>query len=180
MLSIEECRRHLGDRLTDKQVEDFRDALCVLVEPLLDEYIRGVNVLNELLNKLQAVDLPKGKFAIFGSGPMAVRGLKEPHDLDVIVPKDLWDEFKRKGGWIEKQGDIDPYLENKEGGVELWHEWRKGEWDVPALIAEAEMIDGWPYVKLEHVLTWKRLNGRPKDLEDAKTIENYLKRDRKI
>ena len=42
MLSVEECKEHLGDvNLSDEQVEGFRDALYALVENLLDEYINN-------------------------------------------------------------------------------------------------------------------------------------------
>lgn len=39
MLDIGECRKHLGERMTDQQVENLRDALYALVENLLDNYI---------------------------------------------------------------------------------------------------------------------------------------------
>jgi hypothetical protein len=40
LLTIEECRAYLNNNdLTDKQIEDLRDALLVVVENLLDDYI---------------------------------------------------------------------------------------------------------------------------------------------
>lgn len=41
MISIEECRKHLGNNLTDKQVENLRDALYTLVENVVDDYIES-------------------------------------------------------------------------------------------------------------------------------------------
>jgi nucleoside phosphorylase len=38
-----------------------------------------------LLDELRALALPAEKFAVFGSGPMGVRGLRDMHDVDVIV-----------------------------------------------------------------------------------------------
>ena len=41
MISIEECRKTLGEiatNLTDKQVEDLRNALYQLTESVLDKY----------------------------------------------------------------------------------------------------------------------------------------------
>tara|TARA_B100000745_G_C20154676_1_gene395668 strand:+ start:2907 stop:3032 length:126 start_codon:yes stop_codon:yes gene_type:complete len=38
MLSIEECRKYLGDDLSDKQVEELRDALYTLIDKVLDEH----------------------------------------------------------------------------------------------------------------------------------------------
>jgi hypothetical protein len=67
----------------------------------------------------------------------------------------------------------DDYLEN--GEIELWKNWRPGEWDVQKLIDEAEIIDGLPFASLESVVTWKRMSAREKDLKDVEVIENFLK-----
>lgn len=38
-LTVEECREYLGDTdMTDEQIEDLRDALCVLIDNALDRY----------------------------------------------------------------------------------------------------------------------------------------------
>lgn len=39
MLSIEECKKHIGNKLSDEQIENLRDALYTLVENIVDEYI---------------------------------------------------------------------------------------------------------------------------------------------
>ena len=77
----------------------------------------------ELLSNLKQLNIAPGTFAIFGSGPMAVRGLKEPNDLDVIVIKSVYDTFKNVDGWIEKpsNGGEKHYLEKD--GIELWNDW---------------------------------------------------------
>lgn len=48
------------------------------------------------LDELRSLNLPEGKFAIFGSGPIAVRGIRESEDLDIIVKQDLWDFLAEK------------------------------------------------------------------------------------
>ncbi len=128
----------------------------------------------ELLLTVRNLNIPQGTFAIFGSGPMAVRGLKEPNDLDIIVTTETYDSFKNREGWIEKSfhegGDY--YLEKD--GIELWNTWGPGNWDIVRLIETAEMIDGLPYVTLDHVLAWKERNHRPKDIADLVKIKEYL------
>jgi len=39
MISIEECRKHLGASMGDKQIENLRDTLYALVENMLDDYV---------------------------------------------------------------------------------------------------------------------------------------------
>ena len=38
MLSIDECRKYVGDEITDKQLEGVRDALYVFVGGVVDAY----------------------------------------------------------------------------------------------------------------------------------------------
>ena len=50
----------------------------------------------ELLSELDKLKLPKDKYIIFGSGPLAVRGIRESKGLDIIVTPDLWDKLVKK------------------------------------------------------------------------------------
>lgn len=129
--------------------------------------------MNDLFTKVKNLELPVGKYAIFGSGPMVVRGLREGKDVDIIVTEDVFEDYKTRPGWQVKKFDYDTdYLDN--GGVELWDEWGPGDWDINKLIRKAEIVDGLPFVELEEVLKWKEINGRQKDLEDVKLIKDYL------
>ena len=54
----------------------------------------GLNAVQEgkmkFLDELKQLNLPQGKFAIFGSGPLGARNLKECRDLDVIATEDIF------------------------------------------------------------------------------------------
>ena len=54
MLSTEECKKHLGDTLTDQQIENLRDALYALVENVLDDYISSCAMI-EPCKKLSSI-----------------------------------------------------------------------------------------------------------------------------
>jgi len=41
------------------------------------------------LDELKSLNLPKDKFAIFGSGPLAIRNMRENKDIDIIVNREL-------------------------------------------------------------------------------------------
>ena len=58
--------------------------------------------------------------------------------------------------------------------------WGPGDWDVHQLIAEAEMIDSIPFVRLDQVREWKVISGREKDLEDVLLIDEYLESEVKV
>lgn len=128
-----------------------------------------------LFEEVKKINLPLGEFALFGSAPLGIRGLKECHDIDIIVTEDVYDFYKNKEKWaIKKMEDEDvEYL--RRGNVELWSSWGPGDWNIKELIAEAEEIDGLPFVRIERVLEWKKINGREKDKEDIRRIERFLR-----
>ncbi len=45
--------------------------------------------------------------------------------------------------------------------------------DIDHLIDTAEMIDGLPFVQLEHVIAYKQIAGRPKDLEHLRKLDQF-------
>jgi hypothetical protein len=129
--------------------------------------------MQEFLKKLKELNLPRGKFAIFGSGPMGIRGLREIGDLDVIITEDIFNNFKQRPDFkLDKKKSGNEYLEKD--GIEFYKNWHPGDWDINKLIQDSEIINDWPFVRLEEVLKWKKLKMRDKDIKDIELIENYL------
>lgn len=126
-----------------------------------------------LFQQVKDLKLPIDKYALFGSASLGIRGLKNCHDIDIIVTEDVWNEYKAKNWKIRTMPHGSQYLWND--GIELWKDWKPGQWNIKQLIKEAEIIDGLPFIKLERVLEWKRLNGREKDLKDIETVEKFLR-----
>ena len=133
------------------------------------------------LEKLKNLNLPKGKFAIFGSGPIGVRNIRDTHDLDIIITKELFDKYKNMQGWevknFERDGRYVEMIENS--GIEFYNNWGPGEWDTNQLINEAELIDNLPFVNLDTVIKWKQISGRKKDLKDIQLIKTFLQKSKK-
>lgn len=120
------------------------------------------------VDELQALNLPQDSFAIFGSGPIAVRGLRDAKDLDIVVRKDVWDELAKKYPKNEKGTGL------QIGNIEAFDQWSPWFDDPNMLIDTAEIIDGLPFVRLEHVVAWKKAMGREKDIKDLELIKNFL------
>jgi hypothetical protein len=121
-----------------------------------------------LFDLLRGMELPPGSFAVFGSGPLAARGLiEEVGDLDVVVRDDAWDRLKGLGTIIE-------YGDNKVvdlgNGLTFGRTWAYGDFDVDQLIDDAEVIGYLPFVRLDAVLEFKRIASRPKDLHHIELI----------
>ena len=50
-------------------------------------------VIKNFLMELDSLNIPKEDYIIFGSGPMAIKGLIEPSDLDVVVRENVYKEM---------------------------------------------------------------------------------------
>ena len=134
--------------------------------------------IQELFSKVKELGLSPGEYVLFDSAPMGIRGLRDCHDVDILVTQDEWDKYRDRAGWVVRVGPRgDDYLEN--GDLELWKNWAPGDLDVQKLIDEADVIDDLPFVRLNSVMEWKKLNAREKDLKDVEIIANFLKTENK-
>jgi len=123
---------------------------------------------NNLLKELEELRLPKDKFVIFGSGPLAVRNLRDIEDLNILVKEELWKELKKLYPSNEKG-----YI--KIGNIEIFKDWKPWIQDTKKLLEDSEAIEGLNYVKLKYVLEWKKVIGRDKDKKDIEIINKFLK-----
>ena len=112
---------------------------------------------------------PKDQYAIFGSGPLAVRGIKPLKDVDVTVTQELWDRLLAEGHRPDSRGVI-----VLDGAIDVWRGYPGV--NVDAVIAGAEMINGYPFATLEAVKAWKQAFGRDKDKADLALLEQWERR----
>lgn len=130
--------------------------------------------MNALFEQVQKLNLPAGQFAVFGSGPLMARNLRESNDVDLIVTEGLFKQLAKDESW-HKVELRDHHQSLRKGALEIFYTWAPGAWDVAELIGNAEEIDGLPFVRLESVVEWKQLRNEVKDREDIALIEEYRK-----
>ena len=124
------------------------------------------------VQQVQALGFPQGSYAVFGSGPLAVRGIRAAADIDIIVTEALFGELAKDLSWQKRQlRDHHPALQRE--SVEVFCTWAPGSWDIDDLIAHAESIGGVPFVQLAAVIEWKQLRDSDKDKEDLVLIAAY-------
>jgi len=131
----------------------------------------------DIVKEVKSLRLPAGSYAVVGSGPLAIRGIRPAHDIDLIVTQAVYDQLKELG-WKEEN------FPNTERPWVLFHKnfdvstsWSVNDYKPSAqqLIKDADVIEGIAFVRLEDVLMWKKTCRRKKDLEDIKLIEKYIK-----
>jgi hypothetical protein len=114
-----------------------------------------------LFDRLRALELTPGEYAVFGSGPIAVRGLIDTvRDLDVIVRGQTWQQVRALGVVVMKGKDETVDLGN---GLTFGTSWGYGDFDIEKLIDDAEVIEHLPFVTLDAVVEFKKIADRPKD-----------------
>lgn len=123
------------------------------------------------LEELKHLKLLEGKYAIFGSGPLAIRNIRDTNDIDIIVKDDVYAELS------EKYSDkivTEPVNRIQLGNLEIGNTWLNEKGDIDKMIDTADIIEGFPFVKMEYIVKWKKKMGREKDLKDLGLIEEYL------
>lgn len=129
--------------------------------------------MSDLFELLRSLDLPRGDYAVFGSGPLIMRGIIEPaNDLDVVCRGAAWARAAEAGSLITERGVTIASL--FDGAITVGTEWAIGDFDVDELIDTAELIDGLSFVRLEHVVVYKEIAGRPKDVEHLASLEDFF------
>lgn len=135
--------------------------------------------IKNLLNELDKLNIPKNKFAITSSGPLGIRNIREINDLDIIVYPEIWQKISNTYPVIKENNFESIHI----GNIQVLG---KGSWftnsqfgDTTSQINNADLINGYKFVKLETILKIKKQKTRPKDIEDVKLITEYLSKNTK-
>lgn len=128
----------------------------------------------EIISKVKTLQLTKGSYVVFGSCPLAVAGIRESNDIDMLVSPEVYESLK-SGGWQQRdKGPKDKPLVHDV--FEAHDNWNFSSYNptLTDLLANAEVVDGISFASLEDVRRWKTASGRPKDLIDIGLIDSYI------
>lgn len=124
--------------------------------------------------QVKALDLAKGSYIVFGSGPLGMLGIREVQDVDLLVSQQLYNQLQA-AGWkqITKAPDDMPLVRGK---VEAHNNWNFSAYSptLDELLGRAFFVDDIPFASIEDVRLWKDASRRPKDLADIALIDTYL------
>ncbi len=129
------------------------------------------------LENLKKLNLPTDQYVVIGSGPLAVRGIREAKDIDIMVTDSLWDEMIKKYQVISNDFGVECIcLENDIEIVNPKDSIFGNSVIVPKdeIFEKGDILDGIKFMSLEHLKKIKIEIGREKDLQDINLIDNFL------
>jgi hypothetical protein len=130
----------------------------------------------DIITKVQTLNLPKGSYIVFGSCPMALAGIRESSDIDMLVTEEVFNLLEKAGWQTINKGMNDNPLAFED--FEAHKNWNFSSYQptLDQLLRTATVTENIPFASLAEVKKWKQSSGRPKDLVDIALIDNYLQK----
>jgi hypothetical protein len=127
----------------------------------------------EIIAKVKTLGWPDGSYIVFGSGPMALAGLRESEDIDFLVSSALLKQLAEQG-WeqIEKNANDKPFVRDVFEAHDNWN-FTSYNPSLAELLERATVVQDIAFASLEDVRKWKEAGKRPKDLKDIELIDDY-------
>jgi hypothetical protein len=132
----------------------------------------------DIIAAVKTLGMPSGSYVVFGSCPMALAGIREAGDIDMLVSDELLERFKTEG-WqqIDKGHNDKPFTH---GVFEAHNNWEFSSYHptLKQLLKTATTVNDVTFASLDDVRKWKLASGRPKDLVDVALIDAHLSKQR--
>ena len=137
----------------------------------------------DIISRIKSLNLPIGKYVVFGSSVMEVHGIRKARDIDLIVDEDLYKELQGRGWeryWFFKRVFTCKALKKDRNEAFSNIKWKNYQVENEELFKNAEIIDGVPFMQPKEYLRYKRCLPREKDKRDVKLLEEYLAQNERL
>lgn len=132
--------------------------------------------------ELSKLSLDETNCVVIGSGILNALGIRESHDIDVIVNEEVFEKLKGNRDLKQIINEYDnPMLVNEKVEIALgWINNPNISFFYDDLLNSncTTIIDEVRYLNLETILKIKKIWNREKDKKDVKLIEEYLKKNK--
>lgn len=127
-----------------------------------------------IVERIAKLSMPSDQFVVIGSGVLDALGLREAHDIDLVVTQAYFAQLKATDGWTvtEKRGEEVLTLDD----LEVWLSWGApdAQPNFTELYDAGITVEGIRFANPAFVRDWKIAANRPKDGEDIRLLEEYL------
>lgn len=128
----------------------------------------------DIFEGVRQLKLPDDSYVIVGGGLLVALGLLEwDEDIDICVTPEVFAALEQQG-WERHRFQDKTVLKHGIYDVGMGF----GKWSLADLAADAEHIQGIPFISLTKLRQWKTAMNRPKDQIHVRLIDDYLKRQR--
>lgn len=126
----------------------------------------------EIIQEITSLNLPQGSYVVYGSAPLAICGLREASDIDLLISEELFETLQHQGWTRVERSNNDKVLQK--GNCEAFVYWGGSSYNptLEQLLKTAHVVEGIPFASLEEVRTWKKARAKEKDLVDIALIDN--------
>ncbi len=130
--------------------------------------------LARLIELVAELELPTNDYVIFGSGPLLARGIiDDVADVDILVRGPAWELATRLGELVTLTEHGVSVVSVHDGAVTIGTRWAIGDVDTDEVIDSAETMFGLRFAALEHVVAYKTIANRPKDLQHLELLASW-------
>ena len=123
------------------------------------------------VDKVRVLDLPPDQYVVIGSGLLDAWGLRESHDVDLVVSEKLFATLARTEAFTQGTVHGDRILTADD--YEIFDNWGEGG-SFEELFAESIIVDGVRFVSPSFLIAWKKGRDLPKDRRDIALLEERL------
>ncbi|OGZ62787.1 MAG: hypothetical protein A2639_00375 [Candidatus Staskawiczbacteria bacterium RIFCSPHIGHO2_01_FULL_34_27] len=132
-----------------------------------------------IFEKVKKLDLPPGEYVVIGAGILEALGIRNTHDVDIIVAQKLFEKLRESKIYKEEIRWNKIFLIGNQIEIGIKLDWENYSTTIKEAINTATIIDGVPFLNLEETIKFKKAMGREKDFKDIELIEKYLKDSKK-
>jgi predicted nucleotidyltransferase len=133
--------------------------------------IKSVNFFEDFIKS----KLPKTKCIFMGSATLALLGIRENNDLDILVNDEVFNRLYENKKYIEdvgeKSGEKSFYHADLQ--LSIYREVYPNDLSFSDIKSRAIKVDGYQFMSLDDVIYFKVKMMRPKDRRDLKLITRY-------
>lgn len=144
--------------------------------PTLNEAIRKQDGnLRSATKMAKRLAIDSDAYVMIGGGVLEARGLRQTHDIDLVVSEVVYKQYRDEKAWKEYVQDNGKRILSRHG-YNIMRSWMG--YNLSKLAPKADVIDGVPCMDVEQLIRAKLRLGRTKDIDDVALLRNY-KNDRR-
>lgn len=103
---------------------------------------------SEIINKIKKLNILLGKYVVIAGASLAIRGIRETSDIDILVSPEIYEKFRKKG-WKEKKKHEKIILLKDDIEMVTSRNAPRHHFDSDKMIRNAEIIDAIPCSRLD-------------------------------